>query len=540
MSETGASGGAAVAESGAGRWTRTERTCFVLFVAGLLAGLVLLVHPWYDRTNDGSTYLITARALAAGEGYTYLGELFRIRPPGFSALLSLCVGGEGGTSFALLNGLVSLFGIAGVVLLYLHQRTHLGWVLALLTSVAVWLNPGYQRLCNQIMSDVPGLALLLACLLVERWASRHPSWWREIVLGVAIGAGAYVRSITILLVPAILVARILARLLRGEGEGNWPSFVLRRLAVVAVAAWLVLVPWSVAKQRAAPPPPADQTLNYSISTAMWHEDPGDPGSPRLGVGEILKRMPPRLRDVSLVVGSRMQHRIPGSPPPGRAMVFGHAVLTLLMAACLLAVLVRRRAPAEWLAVGVLLVVAVYFIFTDRLALPVFVFALAATVEVLRDLARRFGGARAGIYVPAAALLLLIAVDFAPRHDWEAIRGRHREFTSLASAVEEVVEPDARLAAGQGFHYDVYLERPVYNLMHAVRRAGRFDAAEAIIDKYDIDSVVLSPHVPQDRVLMPYFAGRYGPGTPAGAALVWRVRPRPALPSSEVAAGEGTR
>jgi hypothetical protein len=524
MSEAGANDGAPVAESGAGRWSSTERTFFALFVAGLLASLLLFVHPWYDRTNDGSTYLITARALAAGEGYTYLGELFRVRPPGFSALLSLFVGGEGGTSFALLNGLVSLFGAAGVVLLYLHQRPYLGWVLALGTSIAVWLNPGYQRLCNQIMSDVPGLALLLACLLVERWASRRPSWRREIVLGLAIGVGAYGRSIAILLVPAILVARVLARLLREKGDRNWPAFVLRRLAVVAVSAWLVLVPWSVAKQRGAPPPPADQTLNYSISTAMWHEDPGDPGSPRHAAGEILERVPSRLRDVSLVVGSRMQHRIPGSLPPEGPTALGRAALTLLMGACLLTVLVRRRAPAEWLAVGVLLVVAVYFVFTDRLALPVFVFALAATVEVLGDLARRFAGTKAGTWVPAAALLLLIAVDFAPRHDWEAIRARHRELTALASAVEQALEPDARLAAGQGFHYGVYLERPVYNLMHAVRRAGRLDAAEDIIDKYDLDTVVLSPLMPQDRALIPYFAGRYGPGTPAGSAFVWRVRP----------------
>jgi hypothetical protein len=516
--------GGALFESKTTRWSGVESLVFAVFVIGIVASLFFLVHPWYDRTNDGSTYLITARSIASGEGYTYLDALFRVRPPGFSALLALFVGGEGGTSFAALNWMVSLFGVAGVVLLYLYQRAYVGWVLALMTSAAVWLNPGYQRLCNQVMSDVPGIALLLACLLVERWASRNPSWRREIVLGLAIGVGAYLRAITILLVPAILASRIVLRLNRREGKPCWPGFVLRRLGIVAVTAWLVMLPWNVTKRLDAPPPPADQTLNYSLATAMWHEDPGDPGSRRVSIGEIRGRAPLRLRDLLLVTGSRMQHRIPGSFPPDAQTMYGWSVVALPMIACLLIVLVRRKGPAEWFAAGVLLVVAVYFIFTDRLALPIFVLALAATVEVFRDLIRRFSGVRAATIVPAAALLLLIAVDLKPRHDWDEIETRHREFTALVPAVERVLAPDARLAAAQGFHYGVYLERPVYSLMHAVRRAGRADAVEGIIDKYEINTVVLSSLVPPDRMLVAYFTERYGAGTRAGPALVWRVRP----------------
>lgn len=522
MNGTGDIDGDGPFESQTTHWSSVERWVFALFVVAVLASLFFLVHPWYDRTNDGSTYLITARSIASGEGYTYLGTLFRVRPPGFSALLALFIGA--GTNFAVLNWMVSLFGAAGVMLLYLHQRAYLGWVLALMTSIAVWLNPGYQRLCNQVMSDVPGLALLLACLLVERWASRNPSWRREIVLGLAIGASAYVRAITILLVPAILASRIVCRLARGERKPCWPGFALRRLGIVFVAAWIVLLPWNITKRLDAPTPPADQTLNYSLSTAMWHEDPGDPGSPRVSAGELFKRVAPRLRDVSYVAGSRLQHRIPGSLPPVGVAAAGRVVVALLMAACLLTVLVRRRTPAEWFAAGVLCVVAFYFIFTERLILPVFVLALAATVEVCRDLVRRFAGVHAATIIPAVALLLLIAVDFKPRHDWEGIEARHREFTELAPAVERVLAPDARLAAGQGFHYGVYLERPVYNLMHAVRRAGRVDAVEGIIDKYEINTVVLSPLVPPDRMFAEYFTDRYGAGTPAGPALVWRVRP----------------
>jgi hypothetical protein len=169
-------------------------------------------------------------------------------------------------------------------------------------------------------------------------------------------------------------------------------------------------------------------------------------------------------------------------------------------------------------------VAIYFVFTDRLILPFFVFALAATVEVLRDLAGRFGGPRAATWVPAGALLLLIAIDMKPHKDWRTIAERHREFASVAASVESILAPDARLAAGQGFHYGVYLDRPVVSLVHAVRRAHRRDAAEQIIDRYGVNTVVLSPLIEPDRRLAPYFIRRYGPGEPAGEARVWRVRP----------------
>ena len=145
------------------------------------------------------------------------------------------------------------------------------------------------------------------------------------------------------------------------------------------------------------------------------------------------------------------------------------------------------------------------------------------MEVLRDVIRRYAGSNLATIVPAAALLLLIVVDFSPRPDWDEVRTRHREFVGLASAVTEVLPDDARLAAGQGFHYGVYLDRRVYSLMHAARRARRPDAVEQIIDKYDINTVVLSPLVPADLSLAPYFRQRYGPGTEVAGARIWRVR-----------------
>src|SRR5678816_4448181 len=82
--------------------------------AGLLALVLALslpftVHPWYDPTNDGSMYIATARALLAGQGYSYLGVPFLIRPPGFSCLLAPVLAVRG-TDFYALNLLVSACG----------------------------------------------------------------------------------------------------------------------------------------------------------------------------------------------------------------------------------------------------------------------------------------------------------------------------------------------------------------------------------------------------------------------------------------------
>jgi hypothetical protein len=240
-------------------------------------------------------------------------------------------------------------------------------------------------------------------------------------------------------------------------------------------------------------------------------------------------MPAHLHDTALVVGSRLQHRVPGSPPPSRAARAGYLATASGLAIAWLVVLARRRAAAEWFVAAVGAVVACYFVFTDRLALPLFVFGLAATVEVLRGWTARAVGPRAATVLPALVLVLLIAVDFEPRADWPAIEARHEAFVETAEAVERALAPDARLGAGQGFHHSVYLERPVYSLMYAVQRSGRPDAVEEIIDKYHLNTVVLSTLVPPDVLLLPYFRERYGPGTVAGSAEVYRVRdPPPAL------------
>ena len=496
-------------------WSAPERWALALLLVGVLGSLPLLVHPWYDSSyGDPALYITTARALVAGEGLTFLGLPFQVRPPGFTVMIAPVIAAFG-TDFYALNLYISLLGAAGVLLLALLHRERLGNVLAVLTALAVWLNPGFRWLSTQVMSDIPGTSFLIASLLLERWARRSPSWHREVALGLSVGLAAYVRPFNLVLVPAIAVSRALRW--RRDRAAAVPSaaVALRDLALFATVACMLLLPWSVHTRRHPPPAPADQTLVYSYGTGMWHRDPGDPNSPRLGARELLERVPKNLPAMASVLGNRVIARRRGPLDP---------VLGIFLLGCSLAVLWKRREPAEFYVVGAVGALAFYFDLRDRLLLPVFVLALPATVEVVRDLLGRLAGTRVATAGAAAAVLLLIAIDFEPQRGWNRIEQRHARYQQLASAVGSELEPDARIAAGVGFHYGVYLDRPVYSLWFALRRDNRPEVAEAIIDKYGLDTLLFSPLIGAEMGMLPYFEQRYGNVRKVGGASIVRVRP----------------
>jgi len=493
-------------------WSRPEKIALILLIVGALLLLAVLVHPWYDPKNDSSMYIAAARAIAAGDGYTYLEMPFHLRPPGFSVLISPIVGTLG-AQFRALNLYVGVWGVAGIVLLFIYLRTRVGWQLSLISSLAVWLNPAYQRFCNQVMADVPGTTLLFGCLLLERWVARAPSWKRDLLLGVSIGLSAYVRTVNVLLVPAIVVAWSLERWLGRDRSRSWPALA-GRLAIVVIGAWIVMLPWSVRNHYRAPAPPADQTRLHNYSTAVFHQDKGDPASPRVPLGELLQRIPERGVDVATAMTRRMQSQDSVT----------HPGLALLIAACWGWVLVKRRAPSDFFVGGTLLVLVLYPGFQDRLLVPIYMLVLGSVTEASRDLLRRLTEARVATAIVAAALLALIVVDLKPRHKWTEIENAHRHFEQACSIIDSRVPSTVRLGSGTGWHYNACLGRSVYGLKHTVFRAGTPDAVEQAIDKYRIETVVLSDRDPLDRSLLGYFQGHYTDVEKVGELTFIRVRP----------------
>ncbi len=499
----------------------TRRVCsrsrsawgFVLLALGLSASLFWTVHPWYDPTNDGAMYILTGRSIAAGDGYSMLGIPFRIRPPGFAALIAPILAWRG-TDFRALNLFVSLWGVAGVLFLFLFARARIGDVLAFLLSLALWLNPGYQRLCNQPMSDIPGFALLFALLWIERRLAARLDARRALFLGLGIGLSAYVRSTLLLLVPALGLAWFFGRAALGLGWKAWGGAVASLVLGVLIAQ----VPWSLRNRWLEPAGAADQVLLHSYSTAMWHADMGDPDSRRLSLEEILGRVREQGPKLVGVLGSRMGERARGAGPLLTAGV---------LVACTLVMLFRRRAAAEFFALLNLVVIAFYFGFAQRLVLPVYALALLAAIELVRDganlVGRRLLAGKLGAGVACAGLLAWMALDFGPRRDWAEIEAEHRLYEEITARFERRLSAADVPASIRGWHYAVFLDRPVYSLEFAVERAGRTDAAEDLIDRYGIDTVLLSPRVIVDLPYVGYFEARYGDEVADPLARVYRVR-----------------
>lgn len=495
-----------------------------LLSAAVFASVPYFVHPWFDFHQDATTYIITARSLAEGEGYTFLGSPFALRPPGLSALLAPIIAARG-TDFLALNLAVLSFGAVGAILLYYYARPRLGIGLAVLVAGALWLSPSYQRLATRALSDAPGLTLLLGCLLLDRWAARRPSWRRELVLGLAIGASAYVRALTLLLLPAVALARFLAPTEAGSTRpraGGWLAGVL----ALCTSAALVQLPWVVRNQLHPAPSPADQTLVYDYWTGMWHEDPGDPDSPLIALSDVAQRAVPRVPELLESLGNRLR----SDDPTPVADAYGALLIASLGIA-----LFRRREPGELFALAVLAVLAIYFAYEPRLALPVYVLACVAAVESLRDGVARVAGRRAGVAVAALLPVALIAADFAPRKDWARIERSHSLLSLQASALAAALPPGATLASYVGRNYQVFLERPVYSLRWGERRTRKWgmrvasvaSAHEALIDKYGVDTVLLSSLDRREAALVPSYSKRYEDMRQVGPVYVIRVRPPPA-------------
>lgn len=520
-----------------------------------------LVHPWYeagDETNDASIYIACARSLLAGDGYTYLEQPFAVRPPGWSVLVAGVLALRG-LDFHALNLLSSAFGILCTAFVFLHARARVGTWIALPLALGVWLHDGFQRLANQPMSDVAGAALLFVCFAIERWAARRPSWRRDVVLGLAIGASTYVRSVVILFVPAIVVARLLERwherrvassagmgahgiaygarhdsigdassraVSRNDADGvepgtvrasagsseSWPRFALLRLVPLVVAVLAIKLPWDVRNALFRPPTPVEQNYLLDYSTAMWRVDGGDPTSERRPVAQIAQRIPERTQTVVALLGSGMRER-----DSGLAFAAGALVLALVAG-----VAWKRRSSPELfalLATGVLLV---YFGFRDRLVLPIYLVALVSACDGVLLAARAAGTARVVSIVLAAVLWVRPLVDFHPRTGWDDLQKAHELYVANAAAVERTLGPDARVATVIGWHWSVYLDRPVWSTFFVARRDGD-DAVAALLERREIDAVILWPRLPSDRGARPWFERTLGAPTVAGEVLVYPTR-----------------
>jgi len=469
---------------GGSPWTRGDRIALGVLAAVVLGSLPFLVHPWFDPMPDASMYLVTARSLLAGEGYSMLGEPFHVRPPGMAVLFAGLLA-TFGQDFQVLNTVIASFGALLVLCLFVLYRPSLGGTVAAAVGLVLWFSPPFRMFSNQLLSDVPGAALLFVALVVDRWVRRGGAG-RDVLLGLSLAAATYVRTMAVLALPAIVLARWLERR-RDGGEAGRPA----RLALFAAVALACLAPWQVRQARIEPAIPAEQTMVYSYSTGMFREDVGDPNSRRLTALEILDRS---VRRRFTQLAGTAGHRLDSLEFDPGAMAWSALFLVALAWR-----LVRRREATELFALGSMAVLSVYFGYQERLFLPVYAVLLPAGADLVRTLAAARVGPRAASGLVAAGLAALLLFDLDLRRDWGGIKKRHNDFVELAAEVNRAFGPEVTLATGSGFHYQVYLDRPVWSLSLVERRDGR-QAVEELMAEKGIDVVLLWRRFKQDREL----------------------------------------
>ncbi|HEY8515806.1 MAG TPA: hypothetical protein VIS07_09875 [Candidatus Binatia bacterium] len=470
---------------GGGRSARSTWVVALALVLLTLASLPWLVQDWWDDRPDAARYLLAARSLANGEGYTVMGEPFRLRPPGFSSTLAPLVAWRG-FDFLALNVFVSLFAVAAVVLLFLLLAPRIGTTLAFATALVVWVNPLLQSLANQVMSDVPALALALLALLAMRWANAAPGFARDAVVAVAIALACYFRTANLVLLPAFVAERAV-RWLFADAREPAARFAARRLAAPSALFVLLYLPWALEPSYASQ---YDSPDLYSYTTAFLRRDPNDPTASFVDVGLLLERLERNATGYAATFASAGTTRRP-SPWAPLAGAIGVGAL--------LVTLVRRRESPEWFALGTLAVLIGYYVAAVRLLLPVMVLALGALVDTLRWLGRKIAPARAVDAVLLGALVVL-GIAMLPL-EVEHSRGPEH-WASLRATTEHLratVPADAPLGGDVGAVYALMLDRPVYSLRPISRRHRRKELF-AMLEKTPLDAIVARREGPLAPVL----------------------------------------
>jgi len=120
---------------------------------------------------DSAIYILTARSLAEGTGYSYLGSPFFLRPPGFSYVLSFLFHGDRGFDFAQINFLMMLSSLAAVGIVYLALRRTEGQNRALGAVLLMATCPVFVSRFNWIQSDAP----FLRCFSLRSFFLTSPS-----------------------------------------------------------------------------------------------------------------------------------------------------------------------------------------------------------------------------------------------------------------------------------------------------------------------------------------------------------------------------
>jgi hypothetical protein len=451
-------------------------TGLLLTALGLLAVLsaTLFVEQDWRHSVDSAIYLLTAKSLSLGEGYTYLGRPFFVRPPALSWCLSLVMGQ--GWDFALYNQLIQLSVAASLgAMLLAMSRLH-GWCAAALVTLLFGLNPLALNNHNTVLAEYPFLALFFtaAWLLSKSRDGRQPGTAAVLIGAVLLSASVAFRTIGVLFLPGLVLLSVLRLNGRRSADASDDADG-KRLQGVWVAAIVVasLVPWTLYCRDASTQAerPSTQLLMFDYTTALFHTNPSDPDSPLVDAAGWGTRIGDNLTEISQTVA----HAFLGGPPNEAVNTFGPEamIVTALLGACLLFTVLSRRSALDLFAATSVVLLLLYFTFADRLLLPLIPLLISSviyTAERLGRLAARLLPARLPQALPPALLIALFAlalggVSLAHMEDSRALTSTklrfQRDDLATAAWVRDNLPEDARLLHEKGAVLSLLSGRTTY-------------------------------------------------------------------------------
>lgn len=417
-------------------------------VVALAAGLAAMSPAPVGVFWDDGVYVISAKALATGEGYRFIhlpgAPAATHYPPLWPALLALVwkVAPEFPANVVwmkLLNPVLLALGAAATAVLGVRAARIPLWMAALIAAVTIAVAP-ILLLSAVLMSEPLGLALSAAALAAATLVVLRGNWRDGVVAGALVGLAILARSAAVVLLPALAVGVL------------WRRSRTASLAALAVAC-AVAVPWFLwSSAHAAELPPA---LAGSYGPYGQWLVAGFRADPSL-VGEVVARNAALVfREVGILVFGAL-------PPPLRSPALS---LLLVVTVAGLALGRRRVAPLVAALATYLALVLVWpyapgrFIWTY---FGLYAIGVAAAVALIVRRAAWSPSWRAPAAVAVA--ISVVALVSVVRYD---VRGFQRGWhaTAIERMADGVVAPVAWIASNTAptdtIATDVHLQTYLY-------------------------------------------------------------------------------
>ncbi len=466
---------------------RTLVAWALLLVHGVLGQTVWLEEEFRPHW-DASMYVLLAQSMDAGDGYTYAGEPFFLRPPGLAAFLSPWLGDPGDFDAELLNRWMMAFASLAVVAVYLGVARHIGRGPGIMIAWLVGTNPEFVGTFNFVLSEFPALALLLAGFaLLRQMGESSPRWWGWALAGALCLIGSYwFRTVAMLAWPAVPFAAGRESFRRG----------LLPLGLVVLGA----LPWMWHSRQAMEEAtlPGDQLLLATYGTALFHEDPGDPESPRVSLSGFAERV---KRNGSAIAQGLARDLC------GTSHVVATSLLVLLVLGGM-ALRWRRPSILDWFSLAYLGLLLTYFTYAPRLILPLLPILYLSLFPWMQLLAKIFAKQHSDRVSPAghpsgraqkvmtaclAALLLAqlvrLPTSLSGGFTVTQVARPASDIRKVADWIRDNTPSDAVILCAQAPLYRLLSQREVYTY--------RFPRRD-ILSKYRPDYLVFDVRTPQLR------------------------------------------